>query len=259
MSSILTDEQRNILIDVIRERRILYDTNDPNYKNITCKRRAWKDIAKLCKAQETACKIVWKSMRDQYQRYMRSPTNKRKQFRYLSKLSFLEGFTKHTKNKVIFCNDAIEHFVDNSSNSSNHKIFYKNESEDYNEDDYSEEITKCYNNSEESEHEEITSEPTKKFDTLPQTTNDPIYCENYYANNTNTDGNEDVIGVEKSANNVCDSISNFLAKYIKTDEDDNDLFLKMLGKKMKALPLTVRNRLQERFLKDVNDEIGKIN
>lgn len=51
MVSTLTDEQRNLLIDLIRERRIVYDTTIPNYKNISCKRRVWREIARLCKAQ----------------------------------------------------------------------------------------------------------------------------------------------------------------------------------------------------------------
>lgn len=51
MSSNFNEEQRNLLIDLIKERRIIYDVNDLNYKNISYKRRVWKDIARLCKAQ----------------------------------------------------------------------------------------------------------------------------------------------------------------------------------------------------------------
>lgn len=88
---------------------------------------------------------------------------------------------------------------------------------------------------------------------------DPIYCNNYFTHNVTSEDNEDLNRVDKSASDLCDNISNLLDKYIQTEEDDNDLFLKMIGKKMKSLPLTVKNRLQERFLKEVNDEIRKLN
>lgn len=64
--------------------------------------------------------------------------------------------------------------------------------------------------------------------------------------------------VNNSSNDLCNSISNLLEKYFQTDEDDNDLFLKMIGKKMKYLPINVKNRLQQRFLKEVNVEITKL-
>ncbi|XP_065360346.1 uncharacterized protein LOC135954196 [Calliphora vicina] len=264
------------LIKEVRCRTILYDLGHSDYTKLKKKEYAWREVAAKVNLSESECKKRWKGLRDSYKRCKRmqqasgssGETSKRK-WRYFETLKFLDNVKRsrpNSKYNELYCNDdAIQLFVDNSSNSSKHHIIYKEESEDY--QNYNENITdkeiqltsKFCDNNEESEHEEITSEPAKKIETLPQIADDPIYCNNYFTHNVTSDDNEDVNRVDKSASDLCDNISNLLEKYIQTEEDDNDLFLKMIGKKMKSLPLTVKYRLQERFLKEVNDEIRKIN
>lgn len=50
MAQDLDETQRDLLIDLVKQRSYLYDMSHPNYRNVVGKERAWKEIAKLCKA-----------------------------------------------------------------------------------------------------------------------------------------------------------------------------------------------------------------
>lgn len=94
-----------------------------------------------------------------------------------------------------------------------------------------------------------------------QTNNDdPMYFNgNSYNLNNGLSDNENYPRIDITLNHLCSTINNLVERNFQTEEDDNDLFLKMIGKKMKSLPLNVRNRLQLRFLQEVNSEIQKLN
>lgn len=104
-----------------------------------------------------------------------------------------------------------------------------------------------------SKHDEYTSKcSTSNADKINENKTYPPHEEEYIYIKDRREGDGTI---ENMANELFNTFNNLLNKRFPSDEDDNDIFLKMLAKKMKPLPKLVKNRLQESFLEQVNYEI----
>ncbi|XP_073838372.1 uncharacterized protein [Musca autumnalis] len=250
----LTEEQRFQLLQLIQERPILYDKDNDGYKNVTEKDLAWEDVAKRVRAQVNACKIAWKSMRDQYQRNMKLPKEKRKNFRYLSRMSFLNGKTKASRTSVSMDGFTSDYYYDNTSDIPKHDMEYDDSTDygDYNETTIIEPAENIQKLDDDIAAKTITSNVENSEGKISIAISPPeeeyIYIK---------EGKEDVgeCNIENMASTLFDTFNSLINKRFQPQEDDNDLFMKMLAKKMKPLPKLIRNRLQESFLEQVNYEI----
>ncbi|GAB6026279.1 hypothetical protein CHUAL_012486 [Chamberlinius hualienensis] len=59
-------ELQKWFVSKVREYRLLYDPNDPNYKDIPVKEKTWSRIGQLCGLSGSASYLKWKSLRDRY-------------------------------------------------------------------------------------------------------------------------------------------------------------------------------------------------
>ncbi|XP_073812279.1 uncharacterized protein [Musca autumnalis] len=65
----LNREQRYNLIELVKERPVLYDKRHRLFRSVKEKEYRWKEISQLLNKSEVACKKAWKTIRDQYNRY----------------------------------------------------------------------------------------------------------------------------------------------------------------------------------------------
>ncbi|XP_044759207.1 uncharacterized protein LOC123316948 [Coccinella septempunctata] len=84
------------LINLVKERVLLYDPRHTAYKNVSKKTEAWEEIAhELCQNSETV-KVKWKNLRDsyvKYLKYLRGDSGSKKKFRnwpWASHMEFLQ-------------------------------------------------------------------------------------------------------------------------------------------------------------------------
>ncbi|XP_075164626.1 uncharacterized protein LOC142237152 [Haematobia irritans] len=253
----LSEDQRYKLLQFVKERPIIYDKHHENYKNTAEKEIAWQEVSDAVGAQLTACKVAWRTMRDQYRRNVRLPEDQKKKYRYLPKLEFLRGLTKGTTASNTSLDDITnEYYYENTSDIPKHEMDYDDSTDygDYNEtttiiepatginsrqiDDPPAKLTRKRKAEQQSEIDiEESSPPEEEY----------IYIKDIRQQGDGT--------VENLASELFDTFNNLLNKKFQPNEDDNDIFLKMLAKKMKPLPKLVKNRLQESFLEQVNFEI----
>ncbi|XP_059216802.1 uncharacterized protein LOC106086716 [Stomoxys calcitrans] len=249
----LSEDQRYQLIQLVKERPVIYDKQNDKYKNAAEKEIAWQEVANRCNAQVTACKVAWKTMRDQYQRNMKLPQEQRKNYRYLSKLSFLSEFSKGADTSSTSFDDITEYYYENTMDMPKDEIEYDStEYGDYNETTTTTiEPIQTYSN-----YDQLPTKSAKQRLAGKGIANDiqefSSHAEEYIylKDDSHGDGN-----VENIASELFETFSNLINKRFQPNEDDNDIFLKMLAKKMKPLPKLVKNRLQESFLEQVNYEI----
>lgn len=212
-------------------------------------------------------KVIRNENFDIYQNYhfwkdLQSKSTKYEQIIILCLLHISYINFRNTRKRFFSSNDdSIDYFVENTSNSPKHQIDYQEHSDDYH--NYNETTVETIPNEyfDDADEEETPTAftPAKKQKIFLDIKEDPIYCKNETTESNYHDDNEARHNgeTENSANELFGTLSDLLTKRFQTEENDNDLFLKMIGKKMKTLPTLVQNSLQERFLKDVNEEIRK--
>lgn len=147
-----------------------------------------------------------------------------------------------------------EYYYDNTSNTPKHELEYDDSTDygDYNETTTTIEPAENISKLDETNTKSAANNIEKIDDKLsvplsPHEEEEYIYIK---------EGKEDPdYNIENMASTLFDTFNNLINKRYQSNEDDNDLFMKMLAKKMKTLPNLIRNRLQESFLEQVNYEI----
>ncbi|CAH1972642.1 unnamed protein product [Acanthoscelides obtectus] len=59
-------EKDELLIELVKSNRSIYDASDKNYKNNIEKDKCWEKISEMIEMSVSECKKRWKSLRDQY-------------------------------------------------------------------------------------------------------------------------------------------------------------------------------------------------
>ncbi|XP_073838374.1 uncharacterized protein [Musca autumnalis] len=222
----LNREQRYNLIELVKERPVLYDKRHRLFRSVKEKEYRWKEISQLLNKSEVACKKAWKTIRDQYNRYMRMPERKRKRYRYLNQLSsFLGSVPRKSQSgqKLMDSFSDLSDYSDDFEDQRGFRIinkkteFLSNKAEDS------------------SEHENDIMSQFSEID------------EYIHAENAKT--TETTVSLQ-----LLNAFNVILKKKYELEEDDNDIFFRMLAKKMKILPPDVKHRLQESFLEQINQE-----
>ncbi|VEN40462.1 unnamed protein product [Callosobruchus maculatus] len=86
-------EENEMLIELVKNYRLLYDPNDVNFTNRIERHRCWEKISENVDMAVPECKKRWRSLRDQYNKKRReyglaSSTN----WKYETQMSFLLEF-----------------------------------------------------------------------------------------------------------------------------------------------------------------------
>uniref|UniRef100_A0A6P7FF07 Transcription factor Adf-1-like n=1 Tax=Diabrotica virgifera virgifera TaxID=50390 RepID=A0A6P7FF07_DIAVI len=86
-------EQYELLIELIKSNRTIYDTSDVNYKSNIEKHKCWEKISEIIDMPIPECKKRWRSLRDQYHKKRKElgtgPTGVDTSWEYGTLLSFL--------------------------------------------------------------------------------------------------------------------------------------------------------------------------
>ncbi|XP_059217009.1 uncharacterized protein LOC131994299 [Stomoxys calcitrans] len=214
----LDKDQRYQLIELVKARPVLYDKSHILYRSVKEKEYRWREIAKISNASVLACKKAWKTLRDQYQRYVKMPKSKQKKYKYIKELSFLGDF-KRTQGK---------------------------DYSDFSDTDYSDDFDLLT----------TTSRTERNFTNSKSDAELEDHTMSQFTDNEEelTDVKDDRKSLGNIAAQVLSTFNNMVNQRFELHEDENDMFLRMLAKKMKCLPDIVKNRLQEGFLEQVNFE-----
>ncbi|XP_075164627.1 uncharacterized protein LOC142237153 [Haematobia irritans] len=228
----LTTDQRIQLIGLVKERPVLYDSKHKFWRSVEEKEHSWKEIAAECNATVIACKKAWKTLRDQYQRHLKLPKRKQKTYTYFNYLTFLGKF-KRRFNQTADVSD----FSDSS--------------------DFSEELKLLKPLSRKTTANKKANTSICTFDdgdllTTSQSSDD------FHDEVEIVSTNEQERPVGQAAHQVFSRFNDLINQRFELIEDDNDIFLRMLARKMKSLPEITKTRLQENFLEQVNYETLQI-
>ncbi|XP_060881745.1 transcription factor Adf-1-like [Metopolophium dirhodum] len=95
-----------LLIELVRNRQVLYDLKDPKYLNSDLKGRIWQEIGKEMKTDGGNCKARWSNIRDNFRKSLskRRTTSgqavkKVKPYRFESQLQFLLEYMEERETK----------------------------------------------------------------------------------------------------------------------------------------------------------------
>ncbi|VVC44841.1 BESS motif,MADF domain [Cinara cedri] len=91
-----------LLIELVRENPVLYDSAHFKYSDITHKADLWKRIGELLRSDAGKCKQRWESLRSQYRKFMRNTKSKtydgqQPKWKYSDQLSFIHPHMKDKK------------------------------------------------------------------------------------------------------------------------------------------------------------------
>ncbi|XP_065361156.1 probable WRKY transcription factor protein 1 [Calliphora vicina] len=117
------------LIGLIRNVDMLYNSFNPNYRNVKLKIEAWDEIARKLKKTVKQCRLKWKALRDQFIREHKRLKNRENsemlpRWKHYDALSFLQKFIKHkgndfdaTKNLLQMSKTKLDGDMDDGSSS----------------------------------------------------------------------------------------------------------------------------------------------
>ncbi|KAF6197598.1 hypothetical protein GE061_008563 [Apolygus lucorum] len=95
-----------ILIELVREQRVLYDLKDRHYMNTDLKGRIWQEIGFKMKVDGSQCKARWNNIRDNFRKSLGKrrtksgqAVKKTKPYRFESQLQFLQEFMEERETK----------------------------------------------------------------------------------------------------------------------------------------------------------------
>lgn len=88
------------LIALIQSEDVLYNSFNPNYRNVKLKLEVWDEIARKLKKTVKQCRLKWKALRDQFIREHKRLKNRENieslpRWKHYDALSFLQKFIKH--------------------------------------------------------------------------------------------------------------------------------------------------------------------
>uniref|UniRef100_A0A1I8NXE5 MADF domain-containing protein n=1 Tax=Stomoxys calcitrans TaxID=35570 RepID=A0A1I8NXE5_STOCA len=88
------------LIALIQHEDVLYNSFNPNYRNVKLKLEVWDEIARKLKKTVKQCRLKWKALRDQFIREHKRLKNRENieslpRWKHYDALSFLQKFIKH--------------------------------------------------------------------------------------------------------------------------------------------------------------------
>uniref|UniRef100_A0A1B0ANM7 MADF domain-containing protein n=1 Tax=Glossina palpalis gambiensis TaxID=67801 RepID=A0A1B0ANM7_9MUSC len=91
------------LISLIHYEDVLYNSYNPNYRNVKLKLEVWDVIARKLKKSVKQCRLKWKALRDQFIREHKRLKNRENieslpRWKHYDALSFLQKYIKHKTN-----------------------------------------------------------------------------------------------------------------------------------------------------------------
>lgn len=115
------------LIEVMKEKRMLWDTSFENNKNVKMRSVVWKEVADHFGVAAEDCKRRWRVLRDVfYRNYHNSKCEEEKQWKYYHQLKFLIPHLKEKRNTLASEKNNLSISVDDSFEIKNEPILTNN-------------------------------------------------------------------------------------------------------------------------------------
>nr|CAI5865109.1 unnamed protein product [Callosobruchus analis] len=90
MCEIVSKKDRNkMLIELVKNYRLLYDASDPNFNNRIERHRCWEKISANIDLPVPECKKRWRSLRDQFNKKRKGGLPSGTNWEYETQMSFL--------------------------------------------------------------------------------------------------------------------------------------------------------------------------
>lgn len=88
------------LIDLVRQRPVLYDELSPEYQQYRQRQRAWNEVSRILKQPVDKCQYKWRSIRSLYNGYLRRKSKNPSQpisCQYSDQLKFLDEYLRRKR------------------------------------------------------------------------------------------------------------------------------------------------------------------
>ncbi|XP_017481956.1 PREDICTED: rho GTPase-activating protein gacF isoform X1 [Rhagoletis zephyria] len=120
-----TSDNTTEFIDIVKKYDVVYNTHNPDYKNVEVKMKVWSQIAEEIGLSIDASKRKWKNLRDSYTKYLRSfrvGTKTSKKYQYWAHADHMDFLKPYQgPGRVLARVHTYRHSNGNSNSSNSHK------------------------------------------------------------------------------------------------------------------------------------------
>ncbi|XP_018788602.1 PREDICTED: flocculation protein FLO11 isoform X1 [Bactrocera latifrons] len=120
-----TSDNTTEFIDIVKKYDVVYNTHNPDYKNVEVKMKVWSQIAEEIGLSVDASKRKWKNLRDSYTKYLRSfriGTKTSKKYQYWAHADHMDFLKPYQgPGSISAFGHSFRHSNGNSNSSNSHK------------------------------------------------------------------------------------------------------------------------------------------